>query len=306
MKPQIIGFMPSYNLHSQGYPFLEAIYSALHVVDKLYITDGSTDDTPKIFDKLHNRKIRIYHKDWELTKKNTKRGGILRDVSNDLLDKIKKEYANKDNTYIFSIQANEVIHEDDYRFIRDIPNIYPNYKGYWLYYYEFFNTYFFGEQYRLRLAPLSNNVVVDGDSWTLRILGGFRQQLKMFLGSQLLGLSRHGQFNDGFFYSYFKYRFVYAPKPIFRYSGIFRDDMVRKLEQHKKLFQQISFDYSDKTKSDKEFWKYLIEHTWKTGHRAEFPNKAVNINEHPKIMRPLLRSPHYYMRANLIKEINKL
>ena len=79
MRPQIIGFMPSYNLYSQGYPFLETIYSALHVVDKLYITDGSTDGTAEILKRLRSKKIHVYHKDWKLTIENTKRGEIIKE-----------------------------------------------------------------------------------------------------------------------------------------------------------------------------------------------------------------------------------
>ncbi len=54
---KIIGFMPTYNTLSQGYPFIEAIYSALNVCDKLYIIDGSNDGTEKYLKKYQKIKI---------------------------------------------------------------------------------------------------------------------------------------------------------------------------------------------------------------------------------------------------------
>ncbi|EQD49612.1 hypothetical protein B2A_07613, partial [mine drainage metagenome] len=143
---KIIGFMPSYNLYSQGYPFLETIYSALHVVDKLYILDGSSDDTRTILNELSTPKISTEFKNWQFTKKNTKDGRVIANVSNTLLNKLKKQYK---HSYIYNTQANEVIHEANYELIKNIPKIYPRYKGYWLYYYELFNNYLYGEQYRL-------------------------------------------------------------------------------------------------------------------------------------------------------------
>ncbi len=48
---KIIGFIPTFNVLSQGYPFLEAIYSHLNVCDDIYILDASTDFTKRILKK---------------------------------------------------------------------------------------------------------------------------------------------------------------------------------------------------------------------------------------------------------------
>ena len=52
-KGKIIGILAAKNLISQGYPFLEAIYSFLNWGDELYISDGySNDGTFDILSKL--------------------------------------------------------------------------------------------------------------------------------------------------------------------------------------------------------------------------------------------------------------
>jgi len=313
---KIVGFMPSRDLYSQGYPFIEAIYSALHVVDKLYIIDNSSDSTADIYKKLYTPRVSIIFKDWKFTNKNTKNGEVIAEVSNYLLKQIKNDY--KQNTYIFYIQANEVIHEDTYELLREIPKIFPNYKGYLLDYYELFNTYLYGEQYRLRFAPLSNNIVVDGDGWAMRSLGGFWASFVEFLSTQYYTFIKYQKFNDGFMQIYSKYRFVYTTKPIFRYSRIFIDNTIEKLKIHNKLFSSLKFDYQlrklkselyskGKTSKNSKFWLNLINISRMTDtSRREFPNLKLNLIEHPKIMQPILNKKRYFVRKNLIEKINNL
>ena len=73
MDHRSVCFMPSYNLFSQGYPFLEVIYSSLFVCDKMYIFDGSSDETSKILSMLRNERIKIARMEWNFTQRNTLR-----------------------------------------------------------------------------------------------------------------------------------------------------------------------------------------------------------------------------------------
>jgi len=307
---RIIGFMPSYNLYSQGYPFVEAIYSALHVVDKLYIIDGSSDETVNIYKKLHNPRIFVKFKDWKFTNKNTKHGEVIAEVSNYLLNQIKNHYKSYNNIYIFYIQANEIIHEKCYKEIKEVPRTFPSYKGYWFYYYELFNTYLYGEQYRLRFAPLSTDIVVDSDGWTMRCLGGFVESFIRFFGSQYYTFINYQRFNDGFMSIYQKNRFVYTTKPIFKYSRIFIENTIEKLKTHNKLFSSSKFDYQLRKLnvkcSSERFWLNLIKISRSTASRKEFPKLKLNLAEHPKIMQPILNKKRYVVRENLIRKINKL
>lgn len=67
----ISGFMIVKNVLKQGYPFVEAIASALPICDEFLISDGySTDGTFEILKRISslNKKIRIFRYNWPKTK----------------------------------------------------------------------------------------------------------------------------------------------------------------------------------------------------------------------------------------------
>ncbi|BBL47955.1 hypothetical protein [Metallosphaera sedula] len=314
MDHRIVCFMPSYNLFSQGYPFLEVIYSSLFVCDKMYIFDGSSDETSKILSMLRNERIKIARMEWNFTQRNTRRGEVIAEMSNRMIDQIiRMEKENTPKTFIYYIQANEVFHEDTYAQIRSIPDAYPGYRGYLLYYYGFYGHILRGEQFRLRMAPLSKNVRAIHDGWTLNVFGGFLESLKRTIRHEAGMLLRYGKLNDFLWIGNAMYRYVYTKKPIFRYSLIFRNIVAKKIQTHKIMFKSGAFeqllDVSTLDNiSDDQFWMELVKISTKVQGKGkkEFPQLNVSLDEHPKIMRDILGLREYKIRDEIVKEINTL
>ena len=65
--PAISGFMIAKNVIRQGYPFAEAIASALPICDEFLISDGYSDDgTFEMLQKISslNKKIKLSRTEW--------------------------------------------------------------------------------------------------------------------------------------------------------------------------------------------------------------------------------------------------
>lgn len=314
MSPhRIVCVMPSYNLLEQGYPFLEVIYSCLNVCDKMYVYDGSSDSTSKVLSKLRNPRLIVLRGEWPFAKRNTKRGQVIAEVSNKALEEVRRR-EEREKTYIYYVQANEVFHEDTYSQIRLIPETYPNYRGYLLYYYGFYGNLLRGEQFRLRMAPLSRHVKVIHDGWTMNVFGGFLKALKITVRHEAGSLLKYGRLDDFLWISNSMYRYVYTKKPVFRYSLLFRSVVTKKLETHSSIFRDMKFyemrSLADRLKdlNDEDFWREMIKMSEKVqgSGKREFPRLSVSLEEHPKIMRPIIHSPTYELREEIIQEINEL
>lgn len=102
----ISGFTYIRNGFTFGYPFLESMQCILPLVDELVIAVGnSTDGTREAVAALHPTKIKIIDTVWD---DNLREGGkIFAQQANIALDNCKGKWA-------FHIQADELIHEQDY------------------------------------------------------------------------------------------------------------------------------------------------------------------------------------------------
>ena len=102
----ISGFTYIRNGFTFGYPFLESMQCILPLVDELVIAVGnSTDGTREAVSALHPTKIKIIDTVWD---DNLREGGkIFAQQANIALDNCKGKWA-------FHIQADELIHEQDY------------------------------------------------------------------------------------------------------------------------------------------------------------------------------------------------
>src|SRR5690606_35852323 len=91
---------------------VEAISSILPLCDEVIVCVGnSTDDTLALIGSIGSPKIRILHSVWD---DSLKEGGrVLAVETNKALDEV-----SADTTWAFYIQADEVVHEDDYPGIR--------------------------------------------------------------------------------------------------------------------------------------------------------------------------------------------
>ena len=114
---KISGFSLVRNGMKFDYPFLESWRSLLPVVDELVLNIGmSDDDTLAVARKFAaeegNGKVRIFESEWPLHIPEKKKSGlILSEQTNLALDQCRFDWC-------FYLQADEVIHEDDYSLIR--------------------------------------------------------------------------------------------------------------------------------------------------------------------------------------------
>jgi len=108
---KVSGFTVIRNGILMGYPVLESIKSVLPLVDEMIVGVGQSDDgTRQMIEAIGDPKIKIFDSFWD-TKK-TKGGLILSEKTNEALDHCSHEWC-------LYIQADEVIHEEDYPAIRD-------------------------------------------------------------------------------------------------------------------------------------------------------------------------------------------
>lgn len=102
------------------YPFIESIQSVLPVVDEFIIVIGdSVDGTREAVEALADKKIKIIDTIWDDTMRSG--GRIFAEQANIGLDNV-----NKDADWIFHIQADEVIHENDLPAIKKAMEQYLN------------------------------------------------------------------------------------------------------------------------------------------------------------------------------------
>lgn len=119
------------------YPFLQAIQSILPLVDECIVVIGdSVDGTRKAVEDLNDPKIKIVDTVWD---PNMRTGGyIFAQQANIGLDNV-----SKDADWIFHIQADELIHENDHAAIRQAMNQYVKDKRVEGFLFKFLN--FFGD-----------------------------------------------------------------------------------------------------------------------------------------------------------------
>ena len=115
---KISGFSLVRNGVKFDYPFLESWRSLLPVVDELVLNIGISDDdslavAKRFAEEEGQGKVRIFESEWPLHIPEKKKSGlILSEQTNLALEQCK-------NDWCFYIQADEVIHEDDYPLIRE-------------------------------------------------------------------------------------------------------------------------------------------------------------------------------------------
>ena len=114
---KISGFSLVRNGLKFDYPFLEAWRSLLPVVDELVLNIGISDDdslavAKKFAEEEGMGKVRIFESEWPLHIPEKKKSGlILSEQTNLALERCSYDWC-------FYIQADEVIHENDYSLIR--------------------------------------------------------------------------------------------------------------------------------------------------------------------------------------------
>lgn len=152
---------------TNGYPFWESLQSCLPIADEIVISEGnSTDDTFKVvkkFCELHPDKAHFFRCDWNNHK--TAAGEVIAKVSMEAMQKCRRQW-------IYYLQADELIHKDNYQVIRDVSCGKFNCRSV---YFEF--AHFIGSwdplpvggaaySYAIRMVKNVRDISLIGDAWT--------------------------------------------------------------------------------------------------------------------------------------------
>jgi hypothetical protein len=215
----ISGFMIVRNVASQGYPFIEAIASALPICDEFLVSDGySRDGTWEALgalNALHPEKIRLFRDEW---RGSTEDGGVIATMTNVLKSRCRFDFC-------LNLQANEIVHEAAITQIRSLPVLYPEAEIFRLPFLTLMGTNLtWFVDFRRRLFRNLPYIVSKTDGFDC----GYEPRRMLTQPRKLYDyvLHRTGE------------RLVYLVRPFYRYRAAFPEQYLRKLEQHALLYNR--------------------------------------------------------------------
>ena len=294
-----------------GYPFVESIAASLPVCDEFLISEGySTDGTFEVVEKISqlNKKVKVFRQEWPVTKKYS----VIAEVTNSIRAKCSYDY-------IFSIQANEILHEKNIEFIRALPEICPQANAFSLPFVHLVRDYRFFEDFRLRFSKNLENIVAIGDAWTLG-------SSKSFIHSQTRKGIIHPKKMLQYIYKGIEWtytnsgvsplsRAIYLPKPIYRYWSIFPMDYLEKCEKHVEMFglKELQEDIGalrNYVDDPAVFWRNAAEIRRKElGFHYPGTLGITPMEDHPKVVKDLVadsRLRSYQVRTEVLDSIKDL
>jgi hypothetical protein len=310
----ISGFMIVKDVLRQGYPFVEAIASALPICDEFLISDGySTDGTYEVLKRISdlNSKVKVYQYRWPEKKDIT----VLANVTNEVRSKCRFNY-------IFSVQANEIIHEESALVIKALPDMLPQIDTFSFPYSQMLSKYKITEEFRLRFSKNLPQIVAIGDAWTLGPSRTFDRTKK--LRSLVNPWRVSGYISNGISLTYANLcwgphsRAFYLPKPVYRYWSLFPKNFLEKSQAHSELFGMPEFQKSlgalqSHVDDPETFWKLGSEALKQTGFKESphYPEaySFVDKKNHPAIIQEFIsntHADHYYIREEMFEMLRKL
>lgn len=221
-------FMATRNCLIQGYPVLEAIQTALPICDEFVIVDGySSDRTYEAIKSIPDNRITLFQDKWVETGKSAE---PIRKAINKAREKVSGDY-------IFQVDANQIIPDESAQVIKDLPRVFPEVTLFALPFYQLMGKYVIDEEYRVKLARNEKSVISIADGWTLGTALKSRKELRrLFSTHTLLSVLSALTGNVPLFKQSSTYlRYVYLPKPIFRYYSIEPQLFFNKLKERKKI-----------------------------------------------------------------------
>ncbi len=314
VNAMISGFMIVKDVLRQGYPFVEAIVSALPICDEFLISDGySTDGTYEVLNRIVglNSKVKVYRYRWPDKKDIT----VLADVTNEVRGRCRFKY-------IFSVQANEIIHEESAPLIKALPKMLPHIDTFSFPYIQMLSKYKVTEEFRLRFSKNLPQIVAIGDAWTLGTSRAFDRTKKLRCLINPWRLS--GYLSNGISLTYANLcygphsRAIYLPKPVYRYWSLFPKNFLEKSQGHSELFGmqefQKSFNALQSHVDDPEtFWRLGSEALKQTGFKEspQYPEaySFVDRKDHPAIIQEFIsntHADHYHVREEILEMLRKL
>lgn len=153
----------------QGYPFWESLKSCLSFADEIVISEGYSDDGTaeyirKFIDMYSGKvKFRLYNDDWNSFQ--TPYGEVIAAVSYKNMRRCEYEW-------VYYLQADEVLHDDNSAFVRSIAEGNDGYNAVMFEFYHFINGWepipMGGAAYHhaIRMVRNKNDICFMGDAWT--------------------------------------------------------------------------------------------------------------------------------------------
>ena len=136
-NPLISGVTFVRNAVKFDYPLVEAVRSILPIVDEyILLVCESEDDTLSVARSIDDPKVHVYESGWDET---LREGGRILAVKTD------EAVGHAQGEWVFYLQADEVVHEDDLTRIRGLAERYadtPEVEGLVFDYLHFYGTYF--------------------------------------------------------------------------------------------------------------------------------------------------------------------
>jgi len=250
-----------------GYPFWESLTSSLPFANEIVIGEGySTDGTYEAilkFREIHGKKVKIFRCDWD--KYSSEGGNIIAKVSHEAMSHCKM-------TWIYYLQADEIIHPLNVPFIRRVVN--SEYNSVSFLFHHFSRSWkpmsasAGGYNCAIRMVRVKPFVTLIGDGWT-------------FGGEILPILGPNG-----------------IPKPIYHFSWVFPKNIDQKSVEHGKIYPDIACYQQTAAEGKKNIINGYVE---KKG--LPIPE---DYNDYPDIMKRLLGAFEYTLPPEIFGENTKL
>jgi hypothetical protein len=304
----IAGFTVVLNGLENGYPFVEAIRSALELCEEVTVSEGfSRDGTYEVLARLAQEepRIRLRRDRWDTS---GRAGAPFRNILNTVRRDLTSEV-------IYQFDANDILPPEDVSLLRELPEVYPHRDLFGMPYHEFMGRYWIGEYFRFRLFRNRPTIWAIADGWTFGHHLSFSDLMRPRNFRKVLGRVALAVLQDRVPVDLPEMT-VHLPRPIFHYYGLFPESFLGKMEA--KVWLQDNPRYRDLTSRNHavaeliadyrsthdydRFWKGMIE--LQRAHRArgarlnkEFQFvRFVPDEQHPAAIRPWLGAARYEPR----------
>jgi hypothetical protein len=220
--------------------------------------------------------------------------------------------------YIFSVQANEIVHERSAELIRALPEMCPEVRTFNFPYLHLMWSYRISQEFKSSFSRNLAGVVSIGDAWSLgpsrafvvseafKSLKNPRRFLSVYVGRGSLVYSAN-RFSKP----------IYLPQPIFRYWSLFPRNYLTKCAKHAEMFNLKQFNehvkilekYVDDPPS---FWLMALKiakaGVFSAGINYPEALGLVKKEEHPKLVQGLISTSNsrYYVREEILDAIREL
>ena len=260
----VSGFTIVRNAVKFDYPVVESIRSVLPLVDEFIVLVGNSDDeTRKCIEQIGSEKLRIFDSVWD---DSLREGGRVLAVETDKAQALIR----KDADWAIYIQADELLHQDDYSNIRQAMEFAlakPEIEGLLFDY-----THFYGD-YRF---------VADSRKWYRHEIRIIRPHVSIQSWKDAQGFRKHGR----------KLRVISAQARVFHYGWVKPPEKQQAKQQH---FHKMWHDdtWMDKHIPKVEAFDY-----------GQIDSVAFFTGTHPAVMQARVDGQHW--KANIDPSLKKL